>query len=89
MREDLLDHQLLKNRGHDLELTASLHKLRLLWGRQIAESTDWPQSFPGIRPESPEGQVPAKAVIKIAQADVRLPFPCTSPPGKPPFSAHV
>ena len=45
MREDLLDHQLLKNRGHDLELTASLHRQRLLWSRQIEKSCDRTQSF--------------------------------------------
>ena len=41
---DLLDHWLFKDRGDDLELTASLRKLRLLWSKQIATSNVGTQS---------------------------------------------
>ena len=43
--QDLLDHRPLQDGGDNLGLTASLHKLRLLWGKQIAASNVRIQSY--------------------------------------------
>ena len=43
--KDLLDHRWLQDTAMNLELTASLHRQRLLWSRQIEKSCDRTQSF--------------------------------------------